>query len=107
MQIHLFVIKTPKGFLAAITDLDQRRPIVIRRAYHAMALISRLLEHASDATTSSSRPTIDATGNATLPSASTSPERDNPQSLLFTEVQIRHDQLRLVKYLLVVIVIEL
>ena len=60
------------------------------------ALISRLQQHA---TTSSSRPTVDATGNANLLSTSTSPERENPQSSLFTEdqlAQIRYDQLFLV-----------
>ena len=34
----LFVVKTSKGFLTAIIDLDQRRPIVIRRVYDANVL---------------------------------------------------------------------
>ena len=46
------------------------------------ALISRLQQHT---TTSSSRPTVDATGSANLPSTSTSPQRENPQSSLFSE----------------------
>ena len=57
------------------------------------ASISWLQQHA---TTSSSRPMIDATGNANLLSMSTSHERENPQSSLFTEdylAQIRYDQL--------------
>ena len=60
------------------------------------ASISWLQQHA---TTSSSRPTVDATGNANLLSTSTSPEREKPQSSLFTEehlAQIRYDQLFLV-----------
>ena len=58
--------------------------------------ISWLQQHA---TTSSSRPTVDATGNANLLSTSTSPECENPQSSLFTEdhlAQIRYGQLFLV-----------
>ena len=60
------------------------------------ALISRLQQHA---TTSSFKPTVDAAGNANLPSTSTSPQRDNPQSSLFTEdhlAHIRYGQLFLV-----------
>ena len=60
------------------------------------ASISWLQQHA---TTSSSRPTVDATGNANLLPTSTSPERETPQSTLFTEehlAQIRYEQLFLV-----------
>ena len=63
----------------------------------------RMLQYCSwlqqHATTLSSRQTVDATGNANLLSTSTSPERENPQSSLFTEdylAQIRYDQLFLV-----------
>ena len=56
------------------------------------ASISWLQQHAI---TSSSRPTVDASGNANLLSTSTSPECENPQSSLFTEdhlAQIRYSQ---------------
>ena len=72
-----------KGFLTAIIDLDQRRPIVIRRVYDANVLREDYLTMdkkkrfslslQQHAITSSSRPTVDAAGNANLPSTSTFP----------------------------------
>ena len=75
--------KDCKGFLTAIIDLDQRRPIVIRRVYDANVLREDYLTMdkkkrfslslQQHAITSSSRPTVDAAGNANLPSTSTFP----------------------------------
>ena len=106
--IHGNASCSPKKFLTAIIYIDQWWPSdteSLRRQCtekglpnngQKNALIPRLLQHG---TTSSLRPTVDAAGNANLPSTSTSPQRDNPQSSLFTEdylVQIRYHQLFLV-----------